>query len=96
MTSYRRFMPLPVPMGDTAAASGFSTIMVTYQHNQEHRRQQATLDAREDDVGHVTETTVTAAPIIGPGRDATMSEPLPIGLVPGAPYCRCSDAILAS
>ena len=96
MTSYRRFMPPPVPMGDAAAASGFSTIIVTYQHNQEHRRQQAKLDACEDEGGHVTETTIAAAPIIGPGSDATVSEPLPIGLVAGAPYCRCNDVIVAS
>lgn len=96
MTSYRRFMPPPASVGGTLAAPGFSTIMVTYQHNKEQLRQQATRDACEDEGGHVTETTVAAAPIIGPGGDATMSEPLPIGLVAGAPYCRCRDAILAS
>lgn len=96
MTSYRRFMQPPASVGGTAAASGFSTIMVTYQHNKEHRRQQATLDACKDEGGHVTETTVAAAPIIGHGSDGTVSEPLPIGLVAGAPYCRCRDAILAS
>lgn len=96
MTSYRRFMPPPVPMGDAAAASGFSTIIVTYQHNQEHRRQQAKLDACEDEGGHVTETTIAAAPIIGPGSDATVSEPLPIGLVAGAQYSRCSDSLLGT
>jgi len=96
MTSYRRFMPQPASAGGALAAPGFSTIMVTYQHNKQNRRQQATLDACEDDGGHVTETTVAAAPIIGPWSDATVSEPLPIGLVAGAPYCRCSDAILAS
>jgi hypothetical protein len=96
MTSYRRFIPPTVPEGGAAAASNFSTIMVTYQHNKEHRQQQATLDACEDEGGHVTETSVAAAPLIGPGDDATMSEPLPIDLVASAPYCRCRDATLES
>ena len=96
MTSYRRFMPQPASAGGALAAPGFSTMMVTYQHNKQNRRQQATLDACEDEGGHVTETTVAAAPIIGPGSDATVSEPLPIGLVPGAAYCRCRDAFLES
>jgi hypothetical protein len=95
-TSYRRFMPPPVATGGAAAASGFSTIMVNYLHDKEHRRQQATWDACEDEGGRVTEITVAAAPIIGHGSDGTVSEPLPIGLVAGAPYCRCRDAILAS
>jgi len=96
MTSYRRFMPLPIPMEGAVAASGFSTIMVTYQHNKQNRRQQATRDDCEDEGGQVTEITVAAAPIIGHGSDATVPEPLLIGLVAGAPYCRCRDAILAS
>ena len=96
MTSDRRFMPPPLPMVGAAAVSGFSTIMVSHQDNKDHPRQQATLGAREDEGGRVTETAVAAAPIIGAGRDATVSAPLPIGLVAGAPYCRCSDASLAS
>ena len=96
MTSYRRFMPPPASVGGAAAASGFSTIMVTYQHNKEHRRQQATLDACEDEGGRVTKPAVTLDPTIVHGSDVTESEPLPIGLVAGAPYCRCRDAILAS
>lgn len=96
MTSYRRFMPPPVPMAGTVVAPGFSTIMVTYQHNKQNSRQQATLDACEDEGGYVTDPNVAAVPITGPWSDDSMSEPLPIGLVAGAPYCRCRDAILES
>ena len=96
MTIYRRFMPPPVPMGGRAAASGFSAIIVSHLQQKEQWRLQATLDARENDTGGVARPALLLHPINGPGSDVAESEPLPIGLVAGAQYSRCSDSLLGT
>ena len=69
MTSYRRFIAPPVPMGGATAASGFPTIMVAYLHNKEHGRQKAALDVWEEEGGSMTKTA--AVLIVAPGGDVT-------------------------
>jgi hypothetical protein len=92
MMSYKRFIPSHVPTG-AAVASDFSPLMFVGHRKNEHGRQKAALDTGEDEGGGGTKTAVTAAWIMAPGSDVAVSEPLPIGLVAGAQWCRCSDFI---
>ena len=69
MTSYRRFIAPPAPMGGATAAPGFPTVIVAYLQNKEHGRQKAALDVWEEEGGSMTKTA--AALIMAPGGDVT-------------------------
>lgn len=78
---YKRFIPSLVPTGGIGAASEFSPLVLAGLRNKEHERHGehwAPGENRER---------------IAPTSDLAVPGPLPIGLVAGAQWCRCSDLI---
>jgi hypothetical protein len=78
---YKRFIPSLVPTGGTEAASDFPLLMLARLRKKEHERHGAALSTRENRA------------LITPASDVAVPGPLPIGLVAGAQWCRCSDLI---
>jgi hypothetical protein len=81
MMRYKRFASSIMPAGGIGAASDFPPLVLVRLRNKEHERHGAALGARKK------------GELIGPASDVAVPGPLPIDLVAGAQWCRCSDLI---
>jgi hypothetical protein len=94
MTSYRRYIPLLVPIGRAAGASVFPSLLLERLRNKQRGRWKAELGDWENEGGSMAATNVAATMVVTPVCDNSVPKPFPIDKETGAPCSRWGNVVM--